>query len=89
MKRLLILLSYLPYDAAIVIASSSHRSLSVAELSDDFTDDTTLSEWDGITSNRIESIDIINGELNLVPTTAQTFGYYGNGQGLSLTKTIE
>ncbi len=85
MKLLLPLLSFLPYAAAI---SSSHRSLSVAELSDDFTDDTTLSEWDGIASNRIESVDIIDGELNLVPTTAQTFGYYGNGQGLSLTKTI-
>ena len=91
MKRLLTLLTYhLTYDAAIAISSSSHRrSLSVAELSDDFTDDTTLSEWDGIASNRIESVDIINGELNLIPTTTQTFGYYGNGQGLSLTKTIE
>ena len=88
-KLLLTLLSYLPhYDAAISISSSQHRSLSVAALSDGFTDDTTLSDWDGIASNRIESIDIINGELNLVPTTAQTFGYYGNGQGLSLTKTI-
>lgn len=93
MKLLLPLLSYLPYDTAHAIssasASSQHRSLSVAQLSDDFTDATTLSDWDGIASNRIESVDIINGELNLVPTTGQTFGYYGNGQGLALTKTIE
>ncbi len=92
MKLMLPLLSYLPYDAAYAIsssASSQHRSLSVAQLSDDFTDATTLSDWDGIASNRIESVDIINGELNLVPTTGQTFGYYGNGQGLALTKTIE
>ena len=84
-----LLLPLLPSVHQITAISSSHRSLSVAELSDDFTDITTLSTWDGITSNRIESIDIVDGQLNLNPVNTQTFGYYGNGQGLSITKTIE
>ena len=76
--------------ASTLAGSGGLRKLSISNLNDDFTDESaTLADWDGVTSNRIDSLVVSNENLVLTPSSATTFGYYGNGNGVSITKSIE
>lgn len=61
----------------------------VSQLSDDFDGAALSADWTVGRSNLVDSLTAADGGLTLVPVTTSTFGYYQNGNGVSITKPIE
>jgi len=58
------------------------------DLSDEFDDPSTLSQWDNVNPQFISEMSISNGKLSITPSVSNSYVWYEDNEGIFLSKNV-